>query len=204
MKKIVLLALSVMVLSLQAIAQQIPANPTADEWYDCGDESGFSRFYFTLPTTDVDGNQLNPEFISYSIFTDNDQLFTFDAESYTFDLESDITEVPYSLYTNAVDFHDYFVYLYRTNEEGYEPLFNERIGIQAYYTVDGVRTASHIVYWPDGETMTALGKLNADKQVATTTYYDLSGRRLTQPVSGVNVMVTRYTDGTSATTKVVK
>ena len=124
----------------------VPADPTADDWYDCEDESGFSKFYFTLPTTDVDGNMLDPEYLSYSIFIDNDELFTFPAEDYTFDLTEDITEVPYDLYSNAVDFHDYFVYFYRTNAEGYEPLFKENIGIQVYYTVNGVKNASNIVY----------------------------------------------------------
>ena len=124
----------------------VPADPTADEWYDCGDESGFSKFYFTLPTTDVDGEMLDPQYLSYSIFIDNNQLFTFPAVDYTFDLEEDITEVPYSLYTNAVDFRNYFCYFYRTNAEGYDPFFEKNIGIQVYYTVDGVRNASHIAY----------------------------------------------------------
>ena len=131
----------------------IPANPTADDWYDCGDESGFSKFYFTLPTTDIDGNPLYLKNLSYSIYTDEDQLFTFNGEDYTFDLYADenITEVPYSLYTNAVDFHKNYVYLYRTNEND-NPLFEHRIGIQAIYTVETdngpVVNKSDIVYWP--------------------------------------------------------
>lgn len=127
----------------------VPANPTADEWYDCGNETGYSKFYFTLPTTDVDGNGIDPEYLSYSIFTDNGngpELFTFLAEDYTYDLESDLTEVPYSLYTDAVDFHNYYVYMYRTNEEGYEPLFTKNIGIQVFYTVDGVKNSSEIAW----------------------------------------------------------
>jgi hypothetical protein len=135
-----------LVVSKAPAVPAVPADPTADEWYDCGDESGFSRFYFTLPTTDVDGNMLEPEFLSYSIFIDDDQLFTFPAEDYTFDLYDDITEVTYDLYNDAVDFNNYFVYFYRTNAEGFEPLFKENIGIQVYYTVDGVKNASNIVY----------------------------------------------------------
>ena len=127
----------------------VPADPTADEWSDCGDESGYSRFYFTLPTTDVDGNIIDPEYLSYSIFVDNGngaELFTFPAVDYTFDLTTDITEVPYYLYSNAVDFRNYYCYFYRTNAEGYEPLFTENIGIQVYYTVNGERNASNIVW----------------------------------------------------------
>ncbi|MBO4642687.1 MAG: hypothetical protein J5661_07520 [Bacteroidaceae bacterium] len=130
----------------RAIVPAVPANPIANEWYDCGDESGFSKFYFTLPTTDVNGDPLDLECLSYSIFIDNDQLFTFPSEDYTFDLDEDITEVPYELYSNAVDFHDYYIYLYHTNKEGYEPMFTENIGIQVYYTVNGVRNSSDIVY----------------------------------------------------------
>lgn len=76
----------------------VPANPTADEWYDKGDESGYSKFSFTLPTKDVDGNPIDDEKLSYSIYTDNDQLFTFDAETYSDDLTEDMTEIPYSIY----------------------------------------------------------------------------------------------------------
>ena len=144
----------------------VPANPTADQWYDCGDESGFSRFYFTLPTTDVNGNAIEPEYLSYSIFVNNGngpELFTFPAEDYTYDLTEDITEVPYWLYTDAVDFKSYYVYMYRTNEEGYEPLFTENIGIQVYYTVDGVRNASEIAWLYEApEPEWALGDVNHD------------------------------------------
>ena len=144
----------------------VPANPTADQWYDCGDESGFSRFYFTLPTTDVNDNPIEPEYLSYSIFVNNGngpELFTFPAEDYTYDLTEDITEVPYWLYNDAVDFKNYYVYMYRTNEEGYEPLFTENIGIQVYYTVDGVKNASEIAWLYEApEPKWDLGDVNHD------------------------------------------
>ncbi len=302
MKKLSLLLFALLI-GVGVQGAPIPADPTADEWYDCGDESGFSRFYFTLPTTDVDGNELNREFISYSIFIDNGngaELFTFPAEDYTFDLYGDdITEVDYSLYSNAVDFNNYYVYFYRTNTEGYEPLFTQNIGIQVYYTVDGERSASNIAWLyerpvedvlvhgtvvdqdenplegvmvcftpvveeqeeaprraevepveaitdadghfeaslpanqeytveleygtatlvmnvvveeedVDMETIvmnlvtTALNDVNANRQVASTTYFDMEGRQLSQPTDGVFVKSTRYTDGTVVNTKVAK
>ena len=126
----------------------VPANPTADDWYDCGDETGYSRFFYTLPETDVNGNFINPECLSYSIFLDDDQIFTFDQQTYSYDIQGmgDISEVPYNVYAHGYDFHTGYVYFYRTNREGYEPLFTWRIGIQVYYTVDGVSNASDIVY----------------------------------------------------------
>ncbi len=182
----------------------VPANPTADDWYDCGDESGFSRFYFTLPTEDINGNMIDPEYLSYSIFVDNGngpELFTFPAVDYTFDLTSDITEVPYSLYTSAVDFNNYYCYMYRTNAEGYEPLFTENIGIQVYYTVNGEKNASEIVWLYDIDTNVA--EINAGKTVANVRYFNVAGQEMAQP-EGMTIKVTTYTDGTTSAVKVVK
>ena len=164
-------------LSASALVPAVPANPTADEWYDCGDESGYSKFYFTLPTTDVDGNMLDPEYLSYSIFVDDEtEPFEFSGEDYYFDLEPDevITEVPYSLYTNAVDFHNYFIYMYRTNQ-GDNPLFTKRIGIQVYYTVDGVRNASEIAYY--GDPVTAIESVKAELDM-NAPIYNIMGQKM--------------------------
>ena len=82
----------------------VPANPYDLTWSDCGDESGFSRFGFTLPDTDIDGNPIDPFYLSYSIYTDNDQIFTFDVDTYYYDLYEDMTEIPYWIYSDAYDF----------------------------------------------------------------------------------------------------
>ena len=182
----------------------VPANPTADNWIDSGDESGYSRFYFTLPTTDVDGNMIDPEHVSYSVYVDNGngpEVFTFDAATYTHDLTEDITEVPYSLYNGGYDFRNGYVYFYRTNAEGFDPLFTQNIGIQAHYTVDGVKNSSDIVWLYDVES--GVNEMNADKAVASVRYYNVAGQQIAQP-SGMTIKVTTYTDGTTSAVKVVK
>ena len=182
----------------------VPANPTADNWIDCGDESGYSRFYFTLPTTDVDGNMIDPEHVSYSVYVDNGngpEVFTFDAATYSYDLTEDITEVPYSLYNGGYDFRNGYVYFYRTNAEGFDPLFTQNIGIQAHYTVDGVKNSSDIVWLYDVES--GVNEMNADKAVASVRYYNVAGQQIAQP-SGMTIKVTTYTDGTTSAVKVVK
>ena len=122
------------------VVPAVPADPIIDTenevWRDGGDESGYSRFYFTLPTTDIDGNPIDPELLSYSIYTDDDQIFTFEAATYTHDLEEDMTEIPFSIYSGGYDFYSNGCYFYRTNAEGFEPFFQNRIGVQAIYTVD--------------------------------------------------------------------
>lgn len=191
----------------------VPADPVAVEFYDEGDESGWNTFDFILPTTDVDGNMIDPEYISYSLWVDydgtNPEIFTFPAATYTYDLTEDITEVPYSLYSSAVDFHASYVYMYRTNAEGYEPLFvrdeaNDmygNIGIQAFYTVNGVKNASNIAWLY--ERPVSVNEMNADKTIANVRYFNVAGQEVAQP-NGMTIKVTTYTDGTTSTAKVVK
>lgn len=129
----------------------VPAAPTIDEdatvaFEDSGDEEGMSRLTFAMPTTDVDGNPIDEEFLSYSVYIDNEtEPFTFTAAEYSYDLTEDATEIPYALYSNGYDFYPYRIYFYRTNMNE-NPLFTERIGVQAIYTVDGERNVSEIAW----------------------------------------------------------
>lgn len=51
---------------------------------------------------------------------------------------------------------------------------------------------------------TAVEEIAAGKTVASVAYYNLAGQQSSQPVDGVNIIVTTYTDGTRSTAKVVK
>ena len=180
-------------------AGAVPADPVAINWHDSGDESGYSYFDFQLPEYDTEGNPLDMQYLSYSIYTDDDQIFTFDADTYYYDLNNDMTEIPYSVWSNAYDFYAARVYFYRTNE-GDNPLFESRIGIQVHYkTQDGVYS-SNIVYI---DKYTSVDELNAGKTVAGVRYYNIAGQEMAQP-QGMTIQVTTYTDGTTSTAKVVK
>ena len=141
------------VYTLPIAGPAIPADPSLDPedtgypdaWVDCGDEGGYSVLRYKINLVDVNGNPLDAEKVSYSIFTDDDQLFTFDAETYSSDFTEDVTEVPYN--HNVYDVYSTAAFFYRTNAAGYDRFFNNRIGIQVYYTVDGVKNASNIVYY---------------------------------------------------------
>ena len=52
--------------------------------------------------------------------------------------------------------------------------------------------------------MTAVDEINGKKDVANVAYYNLAGQMSQQPVDGVNIVVTTYTDGTRTTAKVIK
>ena len=59
-----------------------PADPCILSWYDSGSEAGYTKLQFSIPLEDVDGNVLLSDNVSYSIFTDDDQIFTFTQEEY--------------------------------------------------------------------------------------------------------------------------
>ena len=51
---------------------------------------------------------------------------------------------------------------------------------------------------------TAVEELDVNKAVANVTYYNLAGQQSAQPLDGVNIVVTTYTDGSTTTAKVIK
>ncbi len=51
---------------------------------------------------------------------------------------------------------------------------------------------------------TAVDELDSEKEVASRSFYNIAGQQAAQPFEGVNVVVTRYTDGTTSTSKVVR
>lgn len=182
----------------------VPANPEALEFFDCGDAAeGFTRFDFNINLEDVDGNPLNSDYVTYSIYTDQDQLFTFDYATYgeKNGFDTDMTEIPYGY--SGYDFYLRRVYFYRTNE-GDDPMFTWRIGIQVHYEVDGVRNSSDIVYLEVYDNpLDGVDKVDAGKTVASERYFNLAGQEMTRP-SGVTIKVTTYSDGTISASKVIK
>ena len=135
---------------------------------------------------------LNPKYLSYSVYLDNGngpELFTFDAGTYYHDITEDITEVPYSLYNNGYDFKPKYCYFYRTNVEGYEPLFTKNIGLRVYYTASGVRHGSNIIWLYQDENMDVIKEVKTtDNGQQTTAIYTLAGQRLNKPQKGINIV----------------
>ena len=182
----------------------VPANPEVIEWRDLGNESGYNRLQFNIDPVDVDGNPLDIEqgSLTYSVFTDEDQIFTFDAVHYYWDFDGEeVTEVPYGQY--SYNFSPESIFFYRTNAEGYDPFFTWRIGMQVYYTADGVRNASDIVYLEVFDNPSSVNEVNAGKTVAGVRYYNMAGQEVAQP-TGMTIQVTTYTDGTTSAVKVMK
>ena len=178
----------------------VPANPEVLEFFDSGDETGYTRLDFNINLVDVDGNPLDPDCLTYSIFTDEDQLFTFDYATYGANngFDADMTEIPYAY--SGYDFYLRRIYFYRTNE-GDNPMFTWRIGMQLNYTVEGVTNKSDIVYLEVYPHPSAVNEVNAGKSVAGVRYFNMAGQEMAQP-SGLTIQVTTYSDGTISAAKI--
>ena len=124
-----------------------PADPTNVTWYDCGDESGNSYLSFTLPTVDVNGNPLDIEMMGYRIYTDDDQIFTFNSAQYD-NIWGSTTDIYQYSWESGSDLQSGGVFFYRTNADGFERFFNYRIGVQVFYLNDNfaIGGVSNIVY----------------------------------------------------------
>ncbi|MBP3738833.1 MAG: hypothetical protein J6I72_07270 [Muribaculaceae bacterium] len=162
----------------------VPADPIIyeDSWFNSGEEDGYSCFDFKVLPQDVDGNLIDLSYTSYSIFTDDDVPFVFDAETYVNDLAENMTEIPYEIYNGGYDFDASRIYFYRTNM-GDNPMFYNRIGIQVHYDVpvtdeDGVtttvRNSSNIVYWDN--LGTGISEVKS-APVVDDAYYNVMGQR---------------------------
>ena len=171
----------------EQLVPAVPADPVLydDAWFDSGEEDGYSCLDFLVKAEDVDGNPIDRTHILYSIFTDDDVPFVFDAATYSVDLDEDMTEIPYEIYNDGYDFDVSRIYFYRTNM-GDNPMFTRRIGIQVHYdvpvTTGGkettiVRNSSNIVYW--NLEATAITEVNATPATGDNAYYNMMGQRFT-------------------------
>ena len=179
----------------------VPANPIFTvEDITVNITTGFTVLHFTIPTVDVDGNKLNENKLFYNILLD-DEVFTFDPETYI-GLSNAMTDVPYKFEDN-INFDIYMsgngrhtVYIYTTDYD--------IIGVQSIYTAGDEVNRSEIIY-VNNSTHSGINEFTTGAQVVDTRYYDLTGRELpTAPATGLYLQRSTYSDGTTATTKVVK
>ena len=147
MKKLLFLLLGL--LAASNAFSVTPADPTNVRWYDCGDESGQSYLAFTIPTVDVDGNPLDIEMMGYRIYIDDNQMVSFTSTNTQYpNVWGTTTEIYYYNWEEGSDIQSGSVYFYRTNADGFERFFNERIGVQVFYLNSNftIGDVSSIVY----------------------------------------------------------
>ncbi|MBQ4007160.1 MAG: DUF4465 domain-containing protein, partial [Muribaculaceae bacterium] len=70
------------------------------------------------------------------------------------------------------------------------------INTPTYFVMDKLTVSTSIA--------TAVNDVDVNKQVAGVKYVNMAGIESSKPFDGVNIVVTTYTDGTKASTKVIK
>ena len=175
----------------------VPEMPTAyDLWYDgyYYYEPSWGYFNFMLPEYDVNGNYLDPENLSYSIYVEGSML-DFSPDIYPV-LSEWTNEITYDVWSQ----NDYFGYEFA---QIYECWYDHyMIGIQAHYTVNGEKYSSDISYSYIPQ-ITGTTELPDSKPVSSVRYYNVIGQEIPAP-AGLTIQVTTYTDGTKTATKIIK
>lgn len=178
----------------------VPATPIfTDNDLTINSTAGWSVLHFTIPTVDVDGNKLNENKLYYNIILD-DYVYIFEPETYI-GLSNTMTDIPYKFEDN-INFDIYMsngrhtVYLYTTDFT--------TVGVQSIYTAGDEENRSEIAFVTNPNP-TGISELTDGAQVIGTRYYDLTGRQLpTAPSNGIYLQRVTYSNGTTATIKVVK
>ena len=175
----------------------VPDMPVAYDFWCDGYyyyEPSWGYFNFMLPEYDVNGNYLDPENLSYSIFVE-DYMLEFSPEIYP-ELSDWTTEITYDVWSQCSNFGNTFANIY---ENWYEHYI---IGIQAHYTVNGEKLSSDPFFYyipqPTGTT-----ELPDSKPVSSVRYYNVMGQEIPAP-AGLTIQVTTYTDGTRSATKLIR
>ena len=70
-----------------------------------------------------------------------------------------------------------------------------------YYVLEG--TTSKTFDWKDG-VVTGVARLTTSGEVQSVTYYNVAGAGSSRPWQGLNIVVTRYSDGSTSTSKIVR
>lgn len=178
---------------------EVPGKPQKPEFvglqpYD--DVEMYGGIRFNLYPYSEEGNYLNPDKLFYRIYFDMTP-YTFTPDEYS-SLEASMTDIPYA-FSDGYDFivsdELHTVYYYRNDFE--------TLGVAAFYK-DGDQIYPSTMVYINVKNITEDIEGVADSHGETlTTYYDLSGRRVSQPARGLYIVTQKGADGTVKSTKKV-
>ena len=175
-----------------------PATPTITDFTE--DDYGH-YVLMTIPTTDVDGNDIFAALLSYQILVDRNgeqSVYEFTTDDYLF-LEENMTVVPY----NFTDYYDIDVagrqvYIYGDDIDQWSA-----IGVKSIYTVgDSRESRESEIFWYQLNP-TAINSISVNN-VVETSYYDLQGRKVDDNATGILIKQMRMQDGTTRAIKVIR
>ena len=172
--------------------EDVPAAPMAvtDLTYDpYSEDMGYGLLTFAPYEFSDNGDLLDPNKIYYNIYLD-DNVMTFYPDEYT-DLTEEMTNVPFKYANSETIINNAGLRAIEIFSEGFD-----RIGVQMVYTGAGEVNKSDIVYVSaTGDDPDGIHNATANGQPISTTFTDLSGRRVAAPSKGIYVKTTRYANG---------
>lgn len=160
------------------------------DWGDYFGYWGFNVFQFAVTNLSVDNYALDTANLYYRILFDG-EVQTFYAEDSEGALEEDMTNIPFN-----GTYYDYF-YDYDTNRQVYVYVDGlDSIGVQmVYIDADGKEYPSEVATLEFGSV--GVGSItNTEAKESGCEYYDLNGKRVMNPGSGIFVVKSTLTDGT--------
>lgn len=181
----------------------VPADPVITNYRPTFSEWGYNALQFNVVATDVDGNYIVPEKLSWQAYID-DEPFIFSPDDYE-GLTEDMTEIPFGWYDANYDIYLSFFTIY------FEPAKN--VGIQSIYRGAGVERRSNIVYFdlatsqivtePWNDETVGIAPAQTPTDVKAVSYYDATGRCVSPDAKGLVIKTVTLSDGTHKTVKVI-
>lgn len=164
-----------------------PATPEITMWSEPD-----RLLQFTVPCSDVDGNFINPDKLTYRLYLDGEP-FVFSTDDYQF-IETPMTDIPY-------DFTEYYD-IYSNGETKtvylHAPEFTT-LEVESTYTVDGDARSSARAFFSGIDDI-----VGNDPEIVEETITDLLGRPVTDPAPGTLLLRTVINaDGSRTTTKYI-
>lgn len=177
--------------------EETPATPSDPVWtqyypYTEADFGSWGYAGFNIYPSDVDDNYILPDKLFYTCYLDETPL-VFSTEDYP-ELEEDMTVIPYAFANNDIVAYKetHYVYFHRGDFD--------KFGVQTIYRGGGEERRSPIVYYAESGVDEAFDN---NATVIETAYYDLQGHRHNGLNTGLNIVVIKYSNGTTKTTKVM-
>ena len=167
--------------------------------------TGYTSFYFFIPFVSTEGNLLDENCLYYRVFMDGELMeFTSDPDTKEYmGIEGTITEIP-AMFTNNNDL--YHEPLSPEREVGLYTEGFETLGVQMVYRYEDTVTYSDIMTLDiaTGQVSPSGIKTFTEDQMTHREYYDLQGRRMSNPGEGLFIERIHLSDGTTISRKIKK
>lgn len=160
-----------------------------------GHEPGEIYMEFVIPSECVEGKLLDPNCMSWRLYLD-DKLYTFSPSSYSY-LEKDLTEIPYTYSDyNDIIFLGFHILYLKTKSVA-------KVGIESVYTMEDGRMIASDIAEKVVNINVGLSEVR-DIVPVKTEWYDLQGRKVVAPSSGMFIKTDIYPDGEKINTLTIK